>query len=447
MGALHEQVIVRGKVVKPDSGVVEFFDGAQVNGKGWFRSQGKINGFSQDEPVECTFRVAKQKVYLMKIKSLDPDSQRITKAIPLREMTFQEGNHKGIYFNPEIARMFDLAYAALEEERVTVLLLRGESGYGKSSYSEAFAQEVGLTYVDVNCASIGDPEEWFGYREAEAGSTLFVLNQFAEAVIEGNCVINFDEANRIESYIANTLLPMLDHRRKTIVHKQEVKVGPRVIFTLTINEGPKFSGTFNMDAALKNRIDMGFKVGPLKPEIERQLLMSRYSKLTKLAAKGIVELCTQLRIAVERDQMSIDVSTRTSLKLAAIMSLGGSFLEAVNFVIQQIADDSDIKPIIDIANQVEADMKRNIEPADMLNKTQRVIIIETEKPMTNSVKKIDLVGVVRSIAGIDMTEAKKIVEEAQQNQKDIKLTLMDDESLKKAKEQLTARSFKFTVSA
>lgn len=447
MVKMHDQTKVLVKIVKPDSGVGEFLDGIVIAGKTWFRSD-RFKEFDKDEIVECTFRQAEKRGYLLTVRPTKPNPDREAKSIPVRETAFSEGTHSGIWFSKKIARMFDLISHGLDEDRVMVVLLRGASGYGKSSYAEAYAADRGMNFVDINCAAIGDPEEWFGFREAENGSTIFVHNQMTEALKEGNVVINLDEANRIEAYIANTLLPILDHRRKTTVHRQEIVAGPRIVFTLTINEGAKFSGTFSMDQALKNRIDLGINVGPLESEIERQLLIRRYPKVTKHAAKWLVELCTRLRKAIDDDSIQIDVSTRTSLKMAAIMSLGGSFMEAVGFVIEELAEPNEIKPIIDTAKQVEIEMNRSFShPDSEPAKGSKVIIIETEKPMPNSVKKVELVAIVRYIAQIDMAKAKDIVEDAQRNRKDIRIDVPDGSDVDKLREYLNGKSIKFTVSA
>lgn len=449
MSILHEQITIRGKVTKPQSGVVEFIDGQTVGGKSWFRSSGKLQEFSQDELVECTFRVSPNRLYLLTVKSLDPNAKKPVLHVE-REVSFEEGIHHNIYFDKKLARLFDLVYRAIEDDHIMLVLLHGESGYGKSSYPEAFAKSNDMRFIDINCAAIGDPEEWFGFREATDGSTQFVLNEFAEALMEGNCIINLDEANRIQSYIANTLMPILDHRRRTVVHKKEISVSKRVIFTMTINEGAQFSGTFTMDQALRNRIDAGFEVGPLLPEVERQLLTNRYPRITRQGAKAIVEFAGELRGAKERDSIESDVSTRTSLKLAGLMSLGASFMEAVEFAVKNLAHENDVKPILDIANQIDAKYAKNVDDdkVDASPKNgQKVIIIETQKPMPSDAKKLELVALIREIASVDMAEAKKIVEHAQQTKTDIKISLNTKEEVDEAVLKLKKRSFKYVVSS
>lgn len=57
------------------------------------------------------------------------------------------------------------------------ILLKGNSGYGKTSMGEAIAAHLGYKYLRVNCAQMADTVAWFGKPQAKDGKRH--LNQVA----------------------------------------------------------------------------------------------------------------------------------------------------------------------------------------------------------------------------------------------------------------------------
>lgn len=414
-----KQVILTGKITKADSGVIEFLDGGLLAGQSWFRTQ-QLREYQNGDVLECIFRVNEKKRYLLNHKLIAGPS--FGDKAQQKAQRFPHGWHAGVYFDHEAADLFDTALKAVDEGHVIVLMFRGESGYGKTSYPAAFAEEVGMRCVEVNCASILDTEEWWGYREAQDGSTVFIPTELTEALIEGNCVIVLDEANRVESWISNSLLPMLDHRRRTRIHNHEIVAGERIVIVMTINEGWQFSGTFTMDAALKNRIDGTHKVGPMEPKFEAMALTNRYPGLDKNDARNIIDLVTSLRKIAKESQMSIDVSTRTALKLAFHMSLGKPLATAAKVVIQNVADDEEAKPIIDMINQKVASYQVSAPTSAFDEDTIYKVQIRLSHPIEKSMQ-AELVKAIRQAAGIDFEKAKERVQQAIDTRQDIGLKI------------------------
>lgn len=198
------------------------------------------------------------------------------------------------------------------------ILLVGSSGNGKTSLGKAFADTYGYSFTKVNCSVIRDPEEWFGYREAQDGTTVFVETEFTKRVKEGNAVILLDEINRLEPYLHNSLMPLLDESRKTTVHGNTIEVGPNVVFICTMNLGTSFVGTFILDGAIRNRMDITITMPKLTPEREAQLLVERVKLETEKAAK-VVKLMERIRDAAAKHQIDIDVSHRSALKVARLL--------------------------------------------------------------------------------------------------------------------------------
>lgn len=272
----------------------------------------------------------------------------------------------GIWVQENMRSIFRIANNTMEFGEHLNVLLTGPSGYGKTTFFSALAHWLGVELIYVNCANVTDNQAWFGTHEARDGSTIFQLTDFAEAVQRGNCVIVLDEANRLEPWLTNSLMPILDHRRATEVHKHQIKAGPGIIFGLTMNIGSRYAGVSVVDAAFRNRMDIVAEVEAPPPSIEIKLLESRFgfagtvlpeppSKTAgeRVEVRGtdinqIVAIVGELRNYIERNELDIDVSTRTSNKLAKLMSLGATLLEALHYVVVFAAEFDVRKGILDI---------------------------------------------------------------------------------------------------
>jgi hypothetical protein len=228
------------------------------------------------------------------------------------------------------------------------ILATGESGYGKTTLFEIMAKRLGMDFLRINCATVIDTESWFGYQEARDGDTVFLPTDFSNAVIEGNCLIVLDEANRIEPWIANSLFPILDYARETTVHGEHIVVGPNVIFGLTMNIGSQFSGTYTYDQAMKNRIDAFIEINEPPFAIEKEIIKKRYPDVDDLDIQKILLVLKALRS--DKLAISANVSTRTALKIARLISYKMNVKDAMFFSLVNSAEEIDKKEIIDIIN-------------------------------------------------------------------------------------------------
>ena len=241
----------------------------------------------------------------------------------------------------------------LARKRHVALMMIGPSGYGKTSIPEQKAKDWGMEFLRWDCATVRDPEEFFGFRGAvdgstmdDEGETIFSESKFTEIVQRGNCVIVLDELNRIDPYISNILFPLLDHAGKTSVVGHDVVVGPNVIFFATVNLGFQFTGTFTMDTALVNRFTAKILVGALPKEIEMKVIRAR-SEVSITQAEVIVRLMDGLRQLNEKGQLAIDASTRVSIQIAELVGCGLPLKAALKYVVVNGASEDEAKVIID----------------------------------------------------------------------------------------------------
>lgn len=218
-------------------------------------------------------------------------------------------------------------------EQSAKLVILGPSGYGKTTIPQLFAKQTGRGYYDMNCGSVRDPEEWYGYREAKDNSTVFIESEFIKAVQQDNMVIVLNELNRVEPWLHNALYPLLDDTHGSTVHGQTFKVGKGVIFVATMNTGHKHTGIFEADAALINRFQFVVEVGPMPKAQESKVLTVR-TGITLTQAEQLVNIATVLRDA------DIDCSTRDTLAIATMMGGGADLRSAIEFaLIRRIPQD------------------------------------------------------------------------------------------------------------
>jgi MoxR-like ATPase len=234
----------------------------------------------------------------------------------------------------------------LSENTPAKIMIIGASGYGKTSLPKAFAAQNDMKYVRFNVALVRDPEEFFGWRTVENGDVKFVKSEFTKAITGGNAVVVLDELNRATPEMANALFPILDDDARTVVFGEEIVVGKNVIIVATINVGYQFVGTFSIDQALVNRMDITLRVSALPKNIERNVLVRRTNVMTE-QADIIVEICNKLRDLTNDGKIVVDASTRTSIRVAKFVANGASMQDAFAWAIVNGADIEERKEIID----------------------------------------------------------------------------------------------------
>lgn len=274
-------------------------------------------------------------------KNVTPDTDDISKS--------------GFFVSQTDRNVLNVVRKIAERQPAKVMMV-GASGYGKSSIPQQMASEWNMKFLRVDCPTVTDQEEFFGYRGIKDGDTMledgtpiFNPSPFTTHVQEGNCVIVLDELNRIDPYIQNVLFPLLDHAGKTTVANHDIVVGKNVIFFATVNIGYRFTGTFQIDSALTNRFTISIRVGALPDIVEARLLSSREG-LGHGLASDVVNFMTRLREMNNQSKIEIDASTRMSLQLASLISAGLDPKTSVMYCICNKVDENQVKLILDAYN-------------------------------------------------------------------------------------------------
>lgn len=241
-----------------------------------------------------------------------------------------------------------LKTAMTDENNIWNILLLGPSGSGKTTMPILVAKELGVPVLKMDCGTVRDPEEWFGKRGASNGATYFEPSSLVKTITEGGVII-LDELNRVQPYIQSTLYGILDDTRQVVIHENVVQVNPKTTFIATINEGVKYSGTFRLDEALRQRFD--FFVTVDYPDNE----LAVYSSVTdESTAQAILHVMNQVRILDMQNGWGLDASTRTGMKVAKLVnSFGFSLQDALKYAVyNSIHDDVVKKNIIDAVNSL-----------------------------------------------------------------------------------------------
>lgn len=120
--------------------------------------------------------------------------------------------------------------------------------------------------------------------------------------------------------ICNTLLPLLDGRRKTYLEEagETLRVGKGVVFFATTNEGREFSGTTSLDLANADRLSTLIECNYLDPINESNLLTQRTGIKIDDANKlvGVANHVRKKATSDCSDTFSKAISTRMLLNAA-----------------------------------------------------------------------------------------------------------------------------------
>lgn len=159
------------------------------------------------------------------------------------------------YVHRKIKGVRDFALLDYCMENQENLLLRGDTGAGKTMLPMAYAAANNLRYYSVPCDVSIDPSALFGKMVPgdKIGEFEWVDGPVTEMVRYGG-VLNISEINFMPAKIAASLYSLLDHRRSLnlLQHKGEnIKAHDCLLIVADMN--PKYRGTTDLNIALANR--------------------------------------------------------------------------------------------------------------------------------------------------------------------------------------------------
>ena len=226
----------------------------------------------------------------------------------------------------------------------TNTLLLGPTGSGKTEIIKRLCRQTNTPLTIISMGTISDPNvQLVGKMDIDSinAGTKFDWADFALA-IQRPGVILLDELNRIPKNGENLLFSCLDDTRELPASEAKssdqrvIKVHPECIFFATANIGGEYTGTKNIDRALRDRF-MPVRMGYLDIATEKKILMARYG-INNLDANNISFVANQIRIKALKDDLPA-VSTRETLLCAKLVKNGFRCLEAMELVFLPMYDE------------------------------------------------------------------------------------------------------------
>ncbi len=260
----------------------------------------------------------------------------------LDEEIWIENNLDSNYvLKPSDAKLLALVERMSRTGAIINVGLRGETGVGKTSMAEWYAARYGRPLFIVDCSTIREPKDIFGYAEISydaAGQpiTTWYMSAFMRALQQPRAVVVLDEATRIHPSCLNNLLPLLDHRKKVFVEelKHTIELAEGVVVFVTANIGMNYTGTWTWDAAFENRIDYQIDIAPLDSTNEVSVLMSK-TGISKAVAERLSKVSQKIRerYLAERDNLSHAASMRQLLNAAKAITNGATEPESLEYTV------------------------------------------------------------------------------------------------------------------
>lgn len=234
------------------------------------------------------------------------------------------------YASNEVLSTLDKVEKLSKKHPINVLIA-GKQGCGKSSLVKQYAAVHRQPLATFQVGILSEPGQLFGEYALEGGETKYRQFLFPQALQTPNCVIHLEEINRPENPKAlNMLFSILsDDRQVWMDELGLLRVAPGVVFFATLNEGDEFIGTELLDAALRDRFYL-MLMDYLPNEVEREILINK-TGITGKQADDIIDIANALR---SNPALLTEISTRTTLMIAEMVSVGATLAEAITTSIQ-----------------------------------------------------------------------------------------------------------------
>lgn len=267
------------------------------------------------------------------------------------DLDAEELVRRGIFVEPRLdenfvvdeqKKVFLRAVARIRKRRPVNVGLRGPTGCGKTALTEWFAAVTKSPYFVLDMSTLREPKDLFGFKDLEVdpatGAQRIVWRKsgFVHAVQTPGAVILLDEATRIHPSVANTLMPILDHRRQVYLDDlgETIKVAEGVVFFLTANIGMEYSGTWRWDAALEDRLEFQLECSYLPLEKEIEVIVHK-TGIDEGIARRLCEVADTVRRSASdaRSPLSRAISTRQLIAAGNLIAEGVNPIDALEFTV------------------------------------------------------------------------------------------------------------------
>jgi hypothetical protein len=205
-------------------------------------------------------------------------------------------------------------------------LITGPAGTAKTTLAVEWAFTHDLPVVVIDGMSIQTATDWYGgMTQTPDGKWVWAWTDAAKAIMTGlPVVIVVDELNRPENERAlNGLMPLTDWKGTVsplgAPHPLTLKPGQMIIATL--NEGVEYVGTVEVDAAVRDRLGIGVRMGYVPATVEEQVLMKAAPTLDRVTIKRLVQVAHGQRVKANDDVANPSGATMSTRLMVRVVNL------------------------------------------------------------------------------------------------------------------------------
>ena len=187
----------------------------------------------------------------------------------------------------------------------------GPKGCGKTMAMMAFASEVGIPFMRINCSEGFTEESFIGYNTLIDGEITWIDGVLPESLRYG-CFLCFDEFRHGRPEIMTAWNPVGDSGRMVLPqNNNEVVVAHEDFRTFaTMNPIEGYSGGQDVNQATLDRFSMALEATYLPAESEMRVIQEQSGIGNPAVARQFVSLANDLRNLKAQHDLESDTSTR-----------------------------------------------------------------------------------------------------------------------------------------
>jgi len=253
--------------------------------------------------------------------------------------TIQQTIENAPSFRPENLIISDVKWKYLVRSvlRGNNLMITGPAGCGKTLAVSTVAKAMARPFFYFNLGATQDPRSSLignTHFNKDTG-TYFADSTFVRAIQTEGAVILLDELSRAHPEASNILMTVLDETQRYLRVDESpsspvVEVAKGVSFLATANIGVEYTGTREMDRALKDRF-MILEMDVLTKEQQAFLIKQVCPSLSESVITILTGIYNQIQNEVESGsgKISTGISTRTILAASSLICDGFSIKDSI----------------------------------------------------------------------------------------------------------------------
>lgn len=194
------------------------------------------------------------------------------------------------------------------------VLLKGDTGAGKTTALEAYASAEGKPFITVSCNGGADPASFWGEPGKDAnGKYVFNPSEIVQVIQYGG-VLYLDEINFLHARIGAVFHPLTDHRRMVVVPamgNQAIEAHPDLFIVAAYN--PDYRGTRPMNEAMLNRFSIHLDY-IYDRDVEREVV----APVDGMDVDPLLDMADRIRAMRAEGEISTPVSTNMLMDFLTI---------------------------------------------------------------------------------------------------------------------------------